>query len=55
LHCDPPPLSGFLNLAVAKKEPDGSEMIADRFRVIGEELDAAMRMLGKLGGRCVFL
>ncbi len=37
-----------------KKEPNGSEMIAERFRIVGEELDAVMRVLDKLGRRCVY-
>ncbi|OBT70627.1 hypothetical protein VF21_10672, partial [Pseudogymnoascus sp. 05NY08] len=50
-QCDPPQLLG---LAVAKEEPSGSQMIAERFQIIGRELDAVMRVLGKLGRRCVY-
>lgn len=50
-QCDPPQLSG---LEVAKKEPSSSQMIAERFQIIGRELDAVMRVLGKLGRRCVY-
>ena len=53
-QCDPPQLSGFSGLAVVKKEPGGSEMIAERFRVMGDELDAVMSVLNKLGRRCVY-
>lgn len=50
-QCVPPRLSG---LAAAKTESDGSHMIAERFQIIGRELDAVMRVLGKLGRRCVY-
>ncbi|KFY03551.1 hypothetical protein V490_00144 [Pseudogymnoascus sp. VKM F-3557] len=50
-QCDPPQLLG---LAVAKEEPSGSQIIAERFQIIGGELDAVMRVLGKLGRRCVY-
>jgi hypothetical protein len=38
----------------SQQEQDGSEMIAQRFRQIGDDMDTMMRVLNKLGRRCVY-
>ncbi len=38
----------------SQQEQDGSEMIVQRFCKIGDDMDTMMRVLNRLGRRCVY-